>query len=168
MSQQPHIDAKLRSPLPILNDIRINNPCSADWDSMTGTERERHCAFCDKSVHDLERHTAAEAVELVTDPEANVCVRMLRDPAGNVVTSDSPSLATALRRDFLCRLALLAASFFGLSKVLGSERKQQTFTRVSGSLSYVPPEERLPRSAQTKSTDAPSVPAAAAGTANGK
>lgn len=119
----PALDAadRLRQ-LTVLNQLRILSPCEVGWETMSGTERERHCESCVKSVHNLIEHTADEAVRLVTEPGAHVCIRIHRDAAGNVLTKDSPAVADLDRRGVLRRLALLAASWLGLAAAQGCNR----------------------------------------------
>lgn len=62
--------------------LRVTKPCSADWSEMTGTERERHCASCAKSVHNLTEMTEAEATELMARVGKRPCVRYLPDENG--------------------------------------------------------------------------------------
>lgn len=40
--------------------IRIARPCSEHWDEMAGDDRARHCARCDKPVHDVAAMSVAE------------------------------------------------------------------------------------------------------------
>ena len=34
------------------NDVRINEPCSASWSEMSGSEQKRFCALCSKHTTD--------------------------------------------------------------------------------------------------------------------
>lgn len=51
---------------------------------MPGSERERHCSYCHKNVHNLEALSAAERLALLRSPAATICTRYqvaLRRPA---------------------------------------------------------------------------------------
>src|SRR6187402_2249394 len=41
--------------------LPINNPCTQDWNTMAGSELQRFCGVCDKSVHNLSAMTRREA-----------------------------------------------------------------------------------------------------------
>jgi hypothetical protein len=71
-----------------LDVIRIEEPCSQDWDRMTGDERVRFCAGCRKHVHNLSAMTRDEAERLVCEQAGELCVRYEPTPAGAVRTLD--------------------------------------------------------------------------------
>ena len=48
-------EARQRAKLPILDNIRVATPCSADWNAMTGDDRVRACGSCKKHVYNLSR-----------------------------------------------------------------------------------------------------------------
>jgi hypothetical protein len=81
---------RAKVPLPLLARIRVASPCSERWDLMTGDERVRHCAACDKDVYDLSEMTAAEAEDLLANVGEAACVRLHRRADGTVITSDCP------------------------------------------------------------------------------
>lgn len=76
-----------RSPL---DDVRVASPCHVSWDGMTGDERARHCAQCDKTVYNLSAMTREEAETLLLTREGSICVRLYRREDGTVITADCP------------------------------------------------------------------------------
>jgi hypothetical protein len=110
----------MRRPLDLLNDIHIAEPCTFDWEQMSGDDRQRHCSKCENPVHDLSTMSADEANALLRSAQAP-CVRILRREDNSIVTADS-------RRGFARRLVLIAASWFGfvvLSGCRDATRSQQ-------------------------------------------
>ena len=83
-------------PHPLLDQVRIASPCSADWDAMRGTDRARVCADCRLTVHNLSAMTADEAEALLADADGRVCARLRRRADGTVLTRDCP---TGVRRE---------------------------------------------------------------------
>lgn len=63
-----------------IDRIRIESPCDADWDSMTGNEQVRFCEHCNLSVHNLSEMTRQQAVRLVQNSNGRLCVRYVRRP----------------------------------------------------------------------------------------
>lgn len=108
----------MKRPLELLNDIRIASPCSADWDTMAGGERVRHCDECKQSVFDISQMTALEAAALLT-AGGHVCVRLYRRADGTVLTSDCPVGRAARLRRSLRRAAVAVASWLGLLSTVG-------------------------------------------------
>jgi len=98
-----------RSPL---DEVRIATPCSARWEEMTGDDRVRHCAACDKDVFNIAGMPRAEAVALLSKG-TSVCIRMFKRTDGTVLTSDCP---VGVRKKRVRRLAILGA---GISAALG-------------------------------------------------
>lgn len=88
--------------LPIAIDIPA--PCSEAWESMVGNERTRHCARCDKQIHNLSVLSEAEIAELAS--RADVCVSLEVKRDGTLVTADP---APGERRAGAGRVVLTAA-----------------------------------------------------------
>lgn len=57
-------------------DLKVSfpSPCSEPWEDMAPQGCNRHCAACDKLIHDLSALTADEA-EALLEAEEEVCVR---------------------------------------------------------------------------------------------
>ena len=97
-----------RAKLPVLPNIRIASPCTADWNAMTGDERVRHCASCDKDVFNLSAMTRAEAEALVVEKNANLCARYYQRKDGTILLADCEVGRAQQRR----RLELVGAGLF--------------------------------------------------------
>jgi hypothetical protein len=54
--------------------LEIKSPCSADWNAMTGDDRKRLCAMCDKHVHNLSALTRREALEFAKKSDGSECI----------------------------------------------------------------------------------------------
>jgi len=87
-------------PLPILN-VHLQ-PCDADWQQMTPTVEGRHCAHCDRLVHDFTSATAADLAQArANSPDGRLCGRFRRGQL-------APKLQLRLRlRRFLVALVLV-------------------------------------------------------------
>ena len=81
-------DAKERARLPVLPNIRVATPCSADWQQMTGDERVRACAQCNKNVYNLSSMTRDEAEALIVEKEGKLCVRYFQRKDGTILLKD--------------------------------------------------------------------------------
>lgn len=76
--------------LPLLDRVRIAAPCSASWEAMTGDDRVRFCAGCEKNVYNLSAMARDEAERLLAEREGSICVRLYKRADGTVMTSDCP------------------------------------------------------------------------------
>jgi len=83
--------------LDILDRIGVASPCSADWDAMNGDERKRFCADCKLHVYNLSAMTREESVELITQSEGRLCIRLFRRADGTILTKDCPVGLRAVR-----------------------------------------------------------------------
>ncbi len=91
------------------DDLPIEDPCPAPWDEMTGDERRRHCAACQKDVHDVSALTKQEAQAfLKAHNDKEICVRYAHDPDGQILFKPSDSERLEVQRRGL--RSLLAAS----------------------------------------------------------
>lgn len=69
-------------------EISFPNPCSEPWDGMSRAGCHRHCASCDRIVHDLSE-LDVDAIDALMDREHEVCVRAEIAADGNVRTKDA-------------------------------------------------------------------------------
>ncbi|HEY6038950.1 MAG TPA: hypothetical protein VIV58_31925 [Kofleriaceae bacterium] len=104
--------------LPILDNIRVASPCTADWSQMTGSERARHCNKCDKQVFDLSEMTRAEAEALIIEKHGKLCARYYRRSDGTILTSDCRVGAAAARKRKIIAVASLAMISAGVAAVV--------------------------------------------------
>jgi hypothetical protein len=82
---------------PSLELIQIASPCTADWESMVGDDRARHCADCQLNVYNISEMTRDEALAFLAQREGRTCVRMYRRADGTVITRDCPVGLAAVR-----------------------------------------------------------------------
>lgn len=66
-----------------MDDLKVTfpKPCDAPWEAMAPRGCNRHCASCDRIVHDLSALTVDEAEALLESGE-EVCVRAEVGPGG--------------------------------------------------------------------------------------
>src|SRR5688572_21153699 len=76
--------------LPMLNDLNVASPCSADWKAMEGDEKVRFCSDCELHVFNLSAMDLEEAAEKVALHSDGLCVRFFRRQDGTVLTRDCP------------------------------------------------------------------------------
>jgi len=94
-----------------LEVLDVAEPCTQDWNAMTGDEKRRFCGECRLHVHDLSAMTRNEANDLLGGAEGRVCVRFYRRPDGRVLTQDCVTVRDRLRRR-VRRLRVAAAALF--------------------------------------------------------
>jgi hypothetical protein len=80
--------ARARARLPVLDQIRVASPCSANWNQMTGDDRTRHCGACDKDVYNLSGMTREEAEALILERNGELCVRYYQRADGTILLAD--------------------------------------------------------------------------------
>jgi len=49
--------------------------CPKSWEGMSGSDTQRFCTYCKKSVHNLEALSVSERLALLSSPAASVCSR---------------------------------------------------------------------------------------------
>jgi len=85
-------EAKAKAKLPVLPNIRVASPCTADWNAMTpadaDSERVRHCGDCKKNVYNLSQMTRDEAEALILAKEGRLCVRYYQRKDGTILLKD--------------------------------------------------------------------------------
>lgn len=81
-------EARARAKLPVLDNIRVATPCSADWAKMSGDDRVRACGDCNKHVYNLSSLTRDEAQALIIAKEGKLCVRYYQRADGTILLKD--------------------------------------------------------------------------------
>lgn len=82
-----------------LAHLAITSPCSANWAAMDGSDRERFCIQCEKSVYDLSKMAPCEAETLLAASASRgekPCVRIARRRDGSLVFGLAIGLAAGL------------------------------------------------------------------------
>jgi hypothetical protein len=75
----------------LLENLKIASPCPAKWEDMVGSNRERHCKECRKSVFNISGMTKLEAeafLESAQIQSEKPCVTFLQRADGTLLTSD--------------------------------------------------------------------------------
>jgi hypothetical protein len=96
---------------------------------MSGDERARFCAQCDRHVYNISELTGAEVRALVARTEGRFCARLYRRPDGTVLTKDCPAGLRAARRRVAraagATLATLISLFSGVAGQTKSRKQDQ-------------------------------------------
>ncbi len=110
-----HADLK-RARLPVLQNIRVASPCTADWNQMTGDDRVRACGSCNKNVYNLSDMTREEAEALLVSRAGGLCVRYFQRSDGTILLADC-TIGVKRRRRRKLFAAVAAAALGGMGFV---------------------------------------------------
>lgn len=106
------------------HELPIKNPCTQDWNTMEGGDRQRLCRVCDKPVHNLSAMTRqqAQAVLQKRSPGQRLCVRYRAGQDGEILF-ERPALIPAgllvRTRQLALRATLAAAAIASVAEVPG-------------------------------------------------
>jgi hypothetical protein len=123
--------ARARTRLPVLDQIRVASPCTADWTQMTGDERTRHCGECQKDVYNLSGMTREEAEALVIEHNGDLCVRYYQRHDGTILLADCTVGVAHKRRHrrTAARAAALVAGGLAATGAMASHVTMGTMAR---------------------------------------
>jgi len=88
-----------------IDEIKVKDPCTQDWETMRGNDYVRFCDHCSKNVTDISKMTRKRALKLVRETNGKLCIRYLENPRDNSpmfadrfvrLTRRAPSLATGV------------------------------------------------------------------------
>lgn len=102
-----------------LDNIKIASPCSQDWNSMTGNDRQRFCGACELNVYNLSGMTRIEAERLILSAEGRLCVRFFRRADGTVITQDCPVGWARIKKRATIMISAVASMMFTFFSALG-------------------------------------------------
>jgi hypothetical protein len=96
-------------------DPKINKPCPADWNEMTGNDASRHCDKCKKSVHNISQLSKEEAEQVLCHSTQSVCIRIQQAANGAFKTQSG----------WMKRVAIAGAATLTLIPMTGCETQSQ-------------------------------------------
>jgi hypothetical protein len=98
-SVEAKLGARVRTKLPMLDQVKVASPCNAEWNDMVGDDRVRFCLKCDKNVFNLSAMNSADAEALIAERAGGeLCVRYYQRADGTIMTQDCPVGVTKKRR----------------------------------------------------------------------
>ncbi|HLA10111.1 MAG TPA: ankyrin repeat domain-containing protein [Pyrinomonadaceae bacterium] len=106
----------------LLDQLQVQSPCTASWDSMIGTDQIRFCEHCHLSVHNLSSMTRKDVRRLVRKSKGRLCVRYESRSEGPFTTNLEIRLHQIRRR--VSRVA--AGAFSAALSVTGAANALST------------------------------------------
>lgn len=91
---------------PLFELLRVARPCEQDWDGMTPEDGGRHCASCQKSVHDVATLRTSDVEDLVRAMAGQEppCIRLfVRRSDGAILVGDGHIRPPSAPADGACR-----------------------------------------------------------------
>lgn len=110
--------------------VTLPNPCSEPWEGMTPAGCNRHCASCDKIIHDLSALTIDEAEALLEGSE-EVCVRARVGKGGVIELAD----AARGRRRMIAAVGASMALATAACQTVPAEERPNRFA-ISGTVPH--------------------------------
>lgn len=105
--------------------LKVYEPCTQDWEDMTGNEKVRFCSHCQLSVNNISEMTQTEAMRLVRNSSKRICVRYIKHPK-----TQAPVFADKLYK--ITRRAGIAAG------VLSASLAASAVSYAQGGLRFAP------------------------------
>lgn len=84
----------------ILDNLVIASPCSIPWESMQGTDRERSCAGCSRTVYNISDMTKREAEDFLRLHGTSECLRFYRRSDGTIMNDNCPRALRKIRDQY--------------------------------------------------------------------
>lgn len=127
-----------------LSVIKIAQPCHESWDQMTGDDKSRFCAHCQKQVHDLSSMTTDAAQRLLCESAGSLCVRFQVGVQGTPITLDyAPA---PVRRRWLWPVTTIASLAAG---IIGCVVTTRPVAKPPVMMGILPPRSTMPSTPTT-------------------
>ncbi len=81
----------------LLDHLYLASPCTVSWESMVGSERERNCGGCSKTVFNISDMTRGEAEAFLLENGSSQCMKFYRRTDGTVMTDNCPRALRKIR-----------------------------------------------------------------------
>lgn len=79
------IPVATKKKLKILEEISILNPCTEDWNKMSGGNKVKFCNHCQKNVYNLAKMSKPEAIFLLLKKRGKCCLRIEKTKDGSLL-----------------------------------------------------------------------------------
>ncbi len=138
----PFFSREAAKPAVLINirNIRVASPCPADWNTMAGDERMRHCSECNLNVYNLSAMTEREVQRLVANSQGRVCGRFYRRADGTMLTQDCPRGLRAVARRVSRTVAAVLTAVMSVSVAFaGTKPKSQQGPQTPSQTEYKEP-----------------------------
>lgn len=114
-------------------NIRIDNPCSEDWNAMTEAERGRFCNSCQKAVTDFTSFTDKEIFNYIQHRQGEkLCGRFSQQQLSRDLYPEFK------QRSYSSMLKVAASIFLGALSSLPAHSQEQDSAGVENSISQSP------------------------------
>ena len=112
--------------------VRIDSPCSVDWDSMSGDDCVRACTNCSQKVFNLSRLPAEDAMTFLKSNTDSLCVRIHVRKDGTITTQECPLLRKSTRLLYSGIAAVVSLLLIAVPMVGWMKRDPQQYQSVRG------------------------------------
>ena len=103
-----------------LENFEVPQPCSMNWDEMTGNEEIRHCDRCQHQIYNLSEMPKRRALKVLNQPNEKVCVTYLQDEQNQVITQNYFGI---FKRNFVKFVSAVLAIIFSLTSIQAMQTK---------------------------------------------
>ena len=87
----------------LLDHLYLASPCSVSWESMVGSERQRNCGGCSRTVFNISDMTRREAEAFLLENGSSQCMKFYRRTDGTIMTDNCPRALRKIRDN--CKVA---------------------------------------------------------------
>ncbi len=106
-----------------LEVLQIPTPCPADWDAMAGDQQVRFCTHCSLQVFNLSAMDRRSAERLMAEQAGELCVRLLKESDGTVVTADPGGWRSSIKKLRVRGGAIAAAMVAVVAGLIGVDKQ---------------------------------------------
>lgn len=118
----------------LLTGLTVANPCTESWDAMQGDARSRHCAHCDRDVHNLATMSPRAIEGLVRQNNGKLCARITRRRDGSLVTLDGHLERNGMRSSLAANVFASASLALASAGAFAQSSSEQPFAVISGTI----------------------------------
>jgi hypothetical protein len=138
--------------------VYLASPCSIPWETMNGSERQRSCGGCSRTVFNISDMTRREAEAFLRENGSSACMKFYRRTDGTIMTDDCPRALRKLRDQckFAARIAVgLVAFAVSFPAALAQSVQTRDTTPITDNVKRI---ESNAKNANQPSLDSPPMP----------
>lgn len=97
-----------------LENVTVENPCSAEWDEMKGNEEVRLCGQCRHNIHNISEMPKRRALKVLNQKAEVVCIAYQTDEKNRIITQ---TYFGVFKRHLVKIVGMVLATVFSLTSI---------------------------------------------------
>lgn len=131
--------------------VKVDSPCSENWQNMLPNNQGRYCSHCSKTVIDFTKLSDAEIIKIIEERKGNLCGRLSNDQLERPLLPIATNSKSRLYKVFASLLFIHASNQALANSNMFTTKSQLEVGNIDDSIKILTPTQVNTRKDSTKS-----------------